>query len=231
MKLNLLKSSLLVASLIASSSVMAESSGFYGVVGFQHSTVDEDLDIVTDLGLSVDDNDTSYNFAIGYEYNQYVSIELGYVDLGEISVNPANVDADGSAGAGVYYGVPYSYTGTLTGSLDSAKAESDGFTLGGVFSYPATKELSVYAKAGWYFWDADASASATINTGSLTVNGTTYNPGDYSDSYNDSGSDLYLGLGAEYDFSDTMAIRGEYTRYDVSDVDIDSFGLALKVKF
>ena len=245
MKLNLLKSSLLVASLIASSSVMAESSGFYGVLGFQQSVLDQDTTFISDLGVSVDDNDTGMNIGLGYKINNFISAEGGYMSMGDVFSASGSVSAGGVGDSGVTEGIAWSYTNDLALGASGA-VDADGWTLGALLTFPATDKLSVYAKGGMYFWDAEGTLVAGITAGSITIDGETYN-GTESISVSDSGTDPYFGVGVQYDINEQLGFRVDYTRYQADitissiggtaitpisyDADIDTYGASLVYKF
>lgn len=201
----------MLMALFAAPAAMAEERGFYGIVGFGQSKADIDAS-----GFTVDDEDTYKHVGVGYSFSDHIALEGGYLDLGQ-----ASISASGSA-SGTYYGSPFSATGTL-----SATAEADGYYIGPRFTYPLNKDLGVYGKVGVYFWDLKATASAS---GSLTYKGTTY-AANASASATDDGSDPYWGFGLNYRLNDRFSVRGEFTRYEVSDTDVDNLGVTLVVKF
>lgn len=226
--------SVAISSILLASSASAELNGFYGVLGFQQSNADENLTALTDMGLPSSDDDEGINFGFGYEYNKYIAVELGILDLGDVlSIGPATFgDGGGNPISGSIAGIPYSYTGGAQGNLN-LNTNVDGYTLGGLFSYPFTEKAAVYAKAGVYFWDMETTGSGTVTNGNLTINGVTYNSGfgAFSTSAADDGSDLYLGIGFEYDFTKSVSVRADYTAYEAANIDIDAYGAALKVSF
>lgn len=187
-------------------------SGFYATASIGYAKSDYDFSGFTDK----DDSDTAYSIGIGYDFNKYIAIETGWLDLGQISGSVSD------SASGTLYGKSYTATGAVT-----FKAEADGFYLGPIVSIPVTEKFKAYAKAGVYFWDMDADASATI---SLTYDGTTY-AADEKASLSDDGEDLYYGLGASYDVTDKLTVRADWIRYDVYDVDIDLFSASLIFKF
>lgn len=222
--------SLAASALCISMNSFADDAGFYGTIGIQNSTLDEDLSGLSPFG-NVSDNDTSFNITAGYSFNKYIAIEGGYMDMGEIlGVSTGNVTTTGD----FQWTLPnldiiIPNGTTANASLD---AEVDGWTLGGVFSLPVSDNFSVYGKAGYYFWDADARLSAALTAGSITVNGITYNaPISDSISVGYDGEDPYWGIGAEYVFSESMAIRADYNQFEVDSFDVETIGAALKYNF
>ncbi len=224
---------LLVAILAAPTTSWAQAGDLYGIIGMQNSEVDADTSALSDAGLSIDDNDASYNFGIGYQVNDTVSIEAGYMDMGTPLTASGSYSAT-SAGSGTYGTSTYSYTENAAGTVN-ADADADGWTLGAVFNMPVTPQIDLLAKAGYYFWDADVTATGTVTgAGSVTIDGTTYSAGgtaSISASSSKSGEDLYYGIGGSYKLDDNYTVRGDYTRYEVWDQDVDVIGAALLVKF
>lgn len=187
--------------------------GFYAVATVGSAEYDND----EIPGFSTDDSDTGFSAGIGYEFNKYIAVEAGYLDLGETSLNGSDTVS------GTLYGSSYTISGTL-----NAEAEVDGFYLGPQVSFPVTDAFDLYAKAGVFFWDLDVSAAFS---GSLTYEGTVYS-GSGTATYSDDGEDLYYGLGASYDVTDTFTVRADWTRYDdVSDTDIDYYSAGLVFRF
>lgn len=117
------------------------ATGFYATASVGQARADnETLETLEGAvtGFSVDDTDTGYSAGIGYEFNKYVAIEAGYVNLGEAS----GTYSDGA--------------GSITGS-----GEGTGFYFGPKLSLPITDAFSVFGKIGLFAWDLDAKASGT----------------------------------------------------------------------
>lgn len=202
----------LVLAFSVTPAAFAADTGFYGIVGLGQSEVD----ISAPAGVSVDNKDTSYFLGAGYRFNDYVSVEGGYLDLGE-----ASVSASGGI-SGTYYGIPFTATGTL-----SAKSEVNGWSLGPKFTLPLGKQADLYGKVGYYFWDADTAASFS---GTVVFGGVTYAAG-ASAKVSSSGEDPYYGVGFAYRFTDRVGLLVDYTRYTVDTVDVDTLGVGLTIKF
>jgi OOP family OmpA-OmpF porin len=114
------------------------------------------------------------------------------------------------------------YFGLEAGYADFGKIEPDGagpalegdsayFTAVGTL--PITERLSAYAKAGLHRWNVDTSLPG------LTGND------------DDSGTDPTYGVGAQYRFTDRVALRGEYSRFEVEDLDADLAQLQVRFDF
>ena len=77
---------------------------------------------------------------------------------------------------------------------------------------PVGENFSLYAKAGLHRWNVDTD---------LPVLG-----GD-----EDSGTDPTYGVGAQYRFTDHVALRGEYSRFEIEDADADLAQLQVRFDF
>ena len=93
-----------------------------------------------------------------------------------------------------------------------ASAEADTVSLTAVGTLPFTEKFSGYAKAGFHSWDADLRASGI---GRLS----------------DDGTDPTYGLGLQYRFTDNVALRGEYSRFELDDVDVDLAQVQVRFDF
>jgi len=229
-----MKKMMLAAAVLAvSGSAFAEgmTDKLYGVVGFQNSELDADTSALTEIGISVSDDDNGFNLGVGYQVNDFFAVELGYMDMGKVlsaSTGTLSVSGAGSTNLG---GNSISWTSNLAGSAD-ASADADGWTLAGVFTMPISDKFDAYGKVGLYNWDASARLTGTISAGTLTVNGTAYTSATYEiASVSDDGTDPFYGIGLKYNINDKFAVRADYTQYEVWDEDIDVMGAALLVKF
>ena len=91
------------------------------------------------------------------------------------------------------------------------KLEGDSGYLVAVGTVPFTDSFSAYAKAGVNVWDVEASI-----------------PGLVAD---DSGTDPTYGLGLQYRFTDNVALRGEYSRFEIDDSEVDLAQLQVRFDF
>ena len=99
--------------------------------------------------------------------------------------------------------------GDQSDSVNSFSVNGGGVALVG--SVPLTDSFKVFAKGGVHSWSLDVSGPIAAQ---------------FSDT---SDTDPYYGVGADYAINDRWAIRGEYTRYEVDnfDVDVASVGVVL----
>jgi OOP family OmpA-OmpF porin len=87
------------------------------------------------------------------------------------------------------------------GEGDRLEADSAYLTLVGTL--PITERFSAYAKAGVHRWDLDTAL-----------------PG-LTGSRDDNSTDPTYGIGVQYRFNDLFSLRGEYSRFEVDDLDLD----------
>lgn len=113
-----------------------------------------------------------------------------------------------------YFGVEAAYTdfGAVDLSGNVGKLEADTWSLVAVGTLPFTDKFSGYAKAGFHSWDAEVSAPGIGRA-------------------DDDGTDPTYGLGLQYRFNDTVALRGEYSRFELDDVDVDLAQVQVRFDF
>lgn len=203
---------LAVASLVGSSAALAENSGFYvdGSIGQMTAN------LPALAGVSVKNSDTTYSIGTGYNFNEYIGAEVGYQTLGTVGYS-ATV-----AGTTVINGNTIVGTGSL-----SANAKTDGFYFGPKVSYPINEQFSINARAGWYNWSATTTLAAAA---AGTINGTAF-AGNSSISAKTSGTDSYIGLGANYNVSKNVGVSLNYTQFKVSTITAKNLSLGAQYSF
>jgi OOP family OmpA-OmpF porin len=157
---------------------------------------------------SIDDTDTGWKIFGGWRFHKNFALELTYADLGEAEVN-----IDGAEGFGGVFGADA-----------SSEASSWGLTALGIL--PLTDKFSVFAKAGMHYWDVDAKVSATASDSGIVTT--------LSESYGDTGTDLTYGLGATFNITNNLAVRGEWERFEIGgdiDTDVDLASISVQFKF
>lgn len=114
-----------------------------------------------------------------------------------------------------YFGLEAGYAdfGELESDGSGRALEADSAYLTAVGTVPFTDKFSGYAKAGFQRWNLDRALPGV--TGSR----------------DDSGSDPTYGLGLQYRFNDKVALRGEYSRFEVEDADLDLAQLQVRFDF
>lgn len=143
--------------------------------------------------ISCDDKDTAWRILGGYQINRNFAVELGYHQLGDASA---------------------SFPG---GQVDF---EATAIELVGLGILPLANNFALYAKAGFYRGETEASGSNALG------------PVDVSET----NTDLTFGLGAQYNFNPRFGVRAEWQRYTnmggeatgESDVDVLSIGVLVR---
>jgi len=113
----------------------------------------------------------------GYELNDILAVEGGYVSFGEMD-GPTEIGA-------------------------TTVFEATGFEAAVVGNYPLNSQFSVFGKVGLLAWDAELSNPNSVF------------------SFSDTGTDVFFGIGAQYEISGNFAVRGSWESYTVEDGDID----------
>lgn len=127
-------------------------------------------DVSCPAGTSCDDKDTAWKVYGGLEVNEYISMEVGYIDLGKVG-----------------------YSGAKTGSR-----ETKGMLLQLVGTYALNPSVTLIGRGGMNFLSTDVNG---------TIAGTPNN--------NASDTDVVwsAGLGAQYNFTQSVGLRMEWERY------------------
>ena len=151
---------------------------------------------------SSDRTDTAYKIAVGLQANQYIALELQYVDLGESTYKGRN--------SGIWSGEPWS-------ANKKFNLKTSGFGANLVGTLPI-EEFTLFAKAGYHYLKTKGYDKFSYTE---TYRGVTYN-----DVFKDSGTikkwTPSFGVGASYNFTKELAVVAEYERYqDVADKKID----------
>jgi OOP family OmpA-OmpF porin len=168
----------LALTMAAGSAIADENQGFYlgAGVGQFNLEVDDISDISSE---TFDSDDTSLKIFGGWRFNPYFSAELAYIDFGGPEDTISTTLGDVNADIEISGFAPY-----LVGTLPL-----------GIFE--------LFAKVGYYFYDADITLSD--QSGSL------------SDDVSD--EDLVYGAGVGLVLFDHLDARLEYEIIDVSDVE------------
>ena len=121
-------------------------------------------------------------------------------------VNFGEQTAQGSAdGSGDYW----------TGGPATVESKLDGFDFGLVGNMPVSDALSLIARVGVLSWE----------------NELTYEDPAFLDKYAETGNDLFFGGGAEFHPGGPLALRGEFVRYRMDDVDVDLVSASVVYRF
>lgn len=149
-------------------------------------------------GVDVGSSSVSYSLFGGYMFNKNFGLEGGYLDLGKAGVSSSG------AFSGNLYGKPLTVTGTV-----NADGRPTGLALGARGALPINARFSLTGRAGVYIWTLDAnlsaSAAGTYDGAAFAANSVV------KKSY--TGSDGYIGLGANYNVNKQLAVGLGYTYY------------------
>lgn len=151
------------------------------------------FDISCPAASSCDDTDTAWKIYGGLEVNEYISMEVGYADLGEAKISGAT-------------------TGT---------AEVNGMTIQVIGNLALNPSFSLIGRGGMNILNLDV----------VTTGGEVLDEGDTDIAWS-------LGLGAQYNLSNSVGLRLEWERYfkvgdadTTGDMDIDLFSAGVVYKF
>lgn len=135
---------------VASAPALAQDAGWLVGLGIGYQKSDDNCPAAATAVVPCDDKGTTWKIFGGYQFNPYLGVELGLVDLGD---RPAFVSGLGVASAKFRI-----FETLLVGTL------------------PVGQRLAFYAKAGVYQWDADFEFNPPV-AGSADANGNDYTYG------------------------------------------------------
>lgn len=164
---------------------------------------------VLDATATIDDSDTGFGLAGGYQLNDHFALEFAYVDLGSVSYDLSARVSDGEIEADADV------------QLESS---ADGPVLSALGVLPIGERFSVFGRVGFSLMNAKGTAR-------ITINDVSQRPSQSSQKF-----DPMFGVGAEFNLSKYFAIRLAWDRYmDVGtenvtgDIDADLFTLGLRM--
>lgn len=147
--------------------------------------------------------------AASYEDNRLDEDDTSFGVYGGFQFNP-------------YFAVEGKYTnfGDLEGnltppSLGTSSVEPTSFGVAAVGMLPIGNQFSMLGKAGLHSYDLDPKSGQGLG-------------GQIGD---DSSTDPFYGIGAQYDFSNSFSLRAEYTRFEFGAGDSDEIALGLHYTF
>lgn len=155
----------------------------------------------------VSDNGTKY--FVGYRFNPSFAVEVASIDFGVAGVD---LSAD-LAGVG----------GTFTGDA-AVRVDVSGISVTGLMGLPIGNRASIYARLGLLSWDAKGRGTATGTVSRAGGSGSSVSERFVA---SDDGADVHYGFGGRYRLTDHVALRAEWERYEVADLDVVSAGLEL----
>ena len=199
---------------VSSANAADTNTGFYVGAGAGYSRVkfnDNAFAVAgaTASSLSKDESDTGFKLFGGYQFNQNIGVELGYVDLGRFNATRT-------------------VTAPAAGTVATNIRTSGGF-LDLVGTLPLQNNFSLLGKVGAIYSETKASLATT---GAVAlVAGVNRNP-------KENETNFKLGLGAQYDFTKTVGLRAEWERFfklgktnTTGEGDVDLYSLNLIIRF
>lgn len=149
---------------------------------------------VLELTSTIDDSDTGFGFAGGYQVNRHFAVEFAYVDLGSVD---------------------YRATATISDGVDQRVADAglessaSGPVVSGIGIFPIGERFSVFGRIGLSLMSADGKVRIEIDGVSQKA------------SQSSQKTDPMYGIGAEFSLSKNFAIRLSWDRYlDVGTKDV-----------
>ncbi|MET0656754.1 MAG: outer membrane beta-barrel protein [Steroidobacteraceae bacterium] len=224
-----------LAYLSCASAVQATDQGFY--VGGYYGALERDVSkaddavllgsisnavyqfggfdpVSTDARLSVDDK--SWGFFAGYRWTPNLALELGYLQLGEVTYRSNDQVLD------VLVAPPVLYP-----AESRTRSELSALTFSVLGIWPLTYQWELFGRAGISLTETEWRTHADIEG---------FSPGRFGDSK--SNADLLAGVGISYTFLDVYTVRAEAQRvFDagnedfVRESDIDLVSLGISVSF
>lgn len=152
--------------------------------------------------------DDATKYFVGYRFNRAVAVEVSRIDFGTAGIK---LSADASAAGG-------SFAGDARVSV-----EVTGISVTGLFGVPLGERASAYARLGILNWEATGRGTAT---GTVDANGgrTTVTERFVE---SDDGADIHYGFGGRFRLTENVALRAEWERYEIADLNLLSAGVEL----
>lgn len=167
------------------------------------------LNIVSAFGLAL--------LSVGNAYAQkeglYFGGSAGLYDIKENSLDEQDDFWKIFLGGQIneWFGLEASYLDFSRASKQGSSFDADGVTGAAVVSFPIGEKSAVFGKIGELWWDAESNfAGVRANT---------------------DGNDAFWGAGLKFGFTKSIALRIEYERYDIADIDLDTASAGLQITF
>ena len=192
----------------------AIADGFYVDGGISHITVDGN-DLISPLYDNPDFDSLGAHF--GYDLSKHFSIE-GEAIIGLDDYSSAVQTSFDDLG-----GDPAQVRQTDY-SVESSLSHIVGAYVRG--SAPVTSKLNVFGRLGIALLEMDRTSNSIV---SISNSDEAPTGGSLSSSYTDFGA--AFGAGATYNFTDKIYVRGDLTRYDLDDGDVDNMMFGAGIRF
>ena len=166
---------------------------FYVGGGYGLAKLKQDLDPDTVGGTDFDDDSGSYTLFVGFELNERIAFEGGYIDFGDVDDKASDTQQLGLLCP------PICQTFTTKAKT---KFEADGWYANAQYHFPMGNSGSLDVMGGFIFGDSKTKTTLGYNNP---------NPVKVSDSSDDSG--LMFGLGYTHQITNSLYLRGAGTYY------------------
>lgn len=164
--------------------IAVADSGVYVAASVGQAELSEDFD-----GFDVDTDSTAFRVTLGWRFNDYFAIDAGYNNFGRFD---QSFDTDGA--------------------ITEVSLKADGFTFGGVGTLPVGERLSLFARAGVFFWDGDADINSV----------TAATPED---------TNLYFSAGARFALTERLSAMVDGSRYELGGTSSTVVSVGLEFRF
>ena len=152
---------------------------------------------LADTGVSESDNiygeykngsgNTGFVIDAGYRFNDYLAVELGYLDAGAPKWNDTAI-----------------FLPEVPGLFDTdVSLDISAYQASGLLIYPFFKRWEVYFKIGLSYWDAESDQVLTPVGGGSVIHR----------NLDDTGTDLLMGVGVGASLSQHLHLRFEYQSF------------------
>ena len=145
--------------------------------------------------------------------NLYLGVQLANASYEEIDDSSAAFGLFGGYHLNEVLAIEAAYNDFGEAEKSGFKVEASALSLGMVGKLPIKTDFTLLGKVGLAAWDTDASFGALKDSGS--------------------GTDVYFGIGADYDISGTAAVRFGIEKFTLSgdiDEDVTSYSIGFMYK-
>lgn len=102
------------------------------------------------------------------------------------------------------------------------RSELEGASLAAIFAAPLHERFALFAKVGWFWWEADIKGTAVVIPGEPPLRE------DFD------GDDVFFGAGLKVGLTDSVDLRIEYDRFELDrdiNPDLDMASISLQARF
>jgi opacity protein-like surface antigen len=156
-------------------------------------------------GQSLKEDSKFYELYLGLRLNEFLAIEGGYAQFGQVEADYKN-DPDWVS---------------IISPKDKEKVDFNRYGVSAILEYPVALGFSVFGIVGVSYYEFDK----TLYGGFSPIEG------DLEERIRKQTYGLEYGFGAKYTLLGRVAIRGQWTRPEISEVELSSFRLSAEIHF